>query len=545
MHLHSDWSYIEQQFGCSLPDRFLMALRAFDNIKSVTPFILERGDRRFGLFLHVEHGNVEAARLPPDIEPVFYQPYFSFAQPRSAVHTSLEDAIGHVAEGQTGITLDPRIPVGIAKRLRDRLSVMFETSRNPGTVSVTTIALSAALERLVHHRPRANEIARGLLERSSLRDEIRPYLVEQDDRRFDLLDGLLGDADASAVIASSLINVQELTGVPMRGKRRPLAAIYVKGGRLHLIESGRVDGAAIFDDAAAAFDALVPSGNIALEEDDLEMWLAGSLGLSRRATIPGDFLLRVWRDRSTLPDLGAYVVTTRASRHAMNHALDFARKAVADERLITELDAFDVYLSALRGFFQEFAPDFRVARTLTNFHSGARTMFPSNPTHYPVTKAARTLKIDAGCLMMSPEGMMLGCSDIARTLCFEESDQAILDTFQSAIRTRLIPACAPGASGRDIHKLATRMISDAGPGLQSNSIYHDIGKTPGSYERDVGHLLGRNNLAHLKFTRTETGTLQEGMIACCEYQWPGDGYAIAYEDTCLVAGGSGLNLTED
>lgn len=185
--------------------------------------------------------------------------------------------------------------------------------------------------------------------------------------------------------------------------------------------------------------------------------------------VPGDFLLRVWRDRSTLPDLGAYVVTTRASRHAMNQALDFARSAVADERLITELDAFDVYLSALRGFFQEFAPDFRVARTLTNFHSGARTMFPSNPAHHPVTKAARTLRIDAGCLMMIPDGMMLGCSDIARTLCFEESDQAILDTFQSAIRPRLIPACPPGASGRDIHVLATRIISDANPDLKIES----------------------------------------------------------------------------
>lgn len=545
MHLYSNWSYIEHQFGCSLPDRFLMALRAFDNIKSVTPFILERGEKRFGLFLHVEHGNVEAARLPPDIEPVFYQPYFSFAQSRSAVLSSLEEAIDHVADGEKDITLDPRVPIGITKRLRDRLNVTFETIANPGTVSVTTLALSAALERLVRHRSRTNEIATRLLERSSIRDEIRPYLVDQNDRRFDLLDDLLSGADAGAIIASSLINVQELAGVPMRGKRRPMAAVYVKGGGLHLIESGRVDGAAVFDDIAAALNALVPSGNIALEEDDLESWLVSSLDLSRRTTVPGDFLLRVWRDRSTLPDLGAYIVTTRASRHAMNRALDFTRKAVVDETGITELDAFDVYLSSLRGFFQEFAPDFRVARTLTNFHSGARTMFPSNPTHYPVTKAARTLKIDAGCLMMSPDGMMLGCSDIARTLCFEESDQAILDAFQSAIRTRLIPACAPGVSGSDIHALATQMISDARPDLKSNPIYHDIGRTPDSYERDVGHLLGRNNLAHLKFTRAETNTLQEGMIACCEYQWPGEGYAIAYEDTCLVAAKGGLNLTED
>jgi Metallopeptidase family M24 len=545
MHLHSDWGYIEQQFGCTLPDRFLMALRAFDNTKSVTPFILERDGRRFGLFLHVEKGNVEAAQLPPDIEPVFYQPYFNFDERTLPAHASLEDAVAFAADGQANLTLDPRIPIGVTKRLEGRYKLTFEERPESGTVSVTTVKPIPTLERMSVHRRRNNKIATQLLERSSVRDRILPYLTDQPDRRFVLLDELLAAAGADAVIASSIINVQELAGVPMRGKRRPIASVYVRGGGLCIIELGRVSGASVFDSIAGALDSIVPSGRIALEEDDIETWLATSLRLDRRMIIPGDVLLRIWRDRSTLPDLGSYVVTTRASRHAMECALNFARDAVDDERAITELDAFAVYLSALRGFFADFAPDFRVSRTLTNFHAGTRTMFPSNPTHYPVTKAARTLKIDAGCLMMAPDGMMLGCSDIARTLCFEEAGQELFETFQEVTRTRLVPACAAGTFGHDIHALAVKEMSGAKARLSSNPLYFDIGRSPTSYERDVGHLLGRNNLAHLKFTRQENGSLMEGMIACCEYQWPGPGYAIAYEDTCLVSGRTGLNLTED
>ena len=83
MRLHSDWACLEQEFGCSVQQRFLMAVRPLDNPGAVTPFLLEADGRRFGLFLHVERGNVEAARLPPDIEPVYYRPYFTFDPPEN------------------------------------------------------------------------------------------------------------------------------------------------------------------------------------------------------------------------------------------------------------------------------------------------------------------------------------------------------------------------------------------------------------------------------------------------------------------------------
>ncbi len=546
MILHADWTYLEQQFGCSLSDHFLMALRAFDNTRSVTPFLLERNGQRFGLFLHVEKGNVAAAHLPPDIVPVFYQPYFNFdAQERPPlVHRSLEDAILAIAEGETALTVDRTLPIAVSRKLSAHFRLTLETGNETGAVTLRPVFRDDALSRLGRSRLDAAAIARRLLARSRHRDAIAPYLEASGNDRFQRLDMLLGEIGADALIVSSIINVQEVAAVPMRGKQRPLGAIYRPDGALYVIEAGVGPDGRTFASLADALKAVAPQGSIAVEEDDLGAGLARELGLDARDTVPADGMLRRWRDHGTLPDLPFYIVTTRASRHAMEAALEFAERGVAAGDPITEMDAYAVYLQTLRAFFAEHAPGYRVARTLTNFHSGARTIFPSNAAPFALNRRSGMLKIDAGCLMLDTEGMMLGCSDIARTLCFDEAGQRYADLFARGVTEHLVPACRTGASGSEIHAAGVAAVMAEHDRLVFSPLYHDIGQ-PGSYERDVGHLLGRNNLAHLKFTPDETGVLREGMIACCEYQWPGDGHAIAYEDTCLVTPSGGLNLTID
>lgn len=300
MRLHSDWAYLEQEFGCSVQQQFLMAVRSLDNPRAVTPFLLESGGRRFGLFLHVERGNVESARLPPDIEPVYYRPYFTFEPPGDppSVHDGLSDAIA-------------------------------------------------------------------------------------------------------------------------------------------------------------------------------------------------------------------------------------------------------VYMDRLRSFAAGAMPGIRTARTLTNFHTGARTIFPSNPAPYPLDRACNVLKVDAGCLLFDAEGYLLGCSDIARTLALSEAGQDLYRRFREGVCRALIPAAAAGRCGQELHEIGVASVWDKRRELGTNPLFVDLERPDLSYDRDVGHLLGKNNLAHLRFAHGDRETLQEGMIACCEYQWPIAGHAIAYEDTCLVTPQGGLNLTCD
>ncbi|MGH6776416.1 MAG: M24 family metallopeptidase [Bradyrhizobium sp.] len=542
MRLHCDRGYVERQFGCCLPDRFLMAVRSFDNAKAVSPLILEKGHRCYGLFVHVEKGNVEAAHLPDDITPVFYQPYYTFdATERDTAFPSLEEAIAYVAGGERSLEIDRRLPAGLALRLAEQFEVSHEPGLALGTVTVSKVSKDDVLRRADAHRAGCARSAAMLLQSSPHRRELLEYLDARDDDRFALLDRLMAEERLSGIIASSVLNVQEIAGIPMWGKRRPLAVLYGMG-EIWLIEAG-IGAGKTYPDLAGALADLLPSGRIGVEMDDLEAWIFLETGLDRREHLAADNLLRRWRDLGTLPDLAFYVITTRASELALRRALEFAKTSVAAD-CVTEMDAYRVYLDTLRGFMAEHAPGLRVGRTLTNFHSGARTIFPSNAAAYPLSPAVNTLKIDAGCLLLDPDGMLLGCSDIARTLCFDEEGKALYRTFRDAIRSTVIPGCREGVAGREIHEIAVYALQSAHLSPAANRLYPGLSSVQ-DYDRDTGHLLGRNNLSHLKFTRHEAGLLREGMIACCEYQWPIAGHAIAYEDTCLVTPRGGINLTVD
>ena len=547
MRLHSDWAYLEQEFGCSVQQQFLMAVRSLDNPRAVTPFLLESGGRRFGLFLHVERGNVEAARLPPDIEPVYYRPYFTFepSDEPPAVHDGLSDAIESVAADGEPLIVDRRLPIAIADTLAERFDVQEEHDGESGTVIARPVSRSDVVDVLGRHRSGGADAARRLLSASGLRHSIEPYLQGGTDLRFDALDACLEDGDLAALVVSSRLNVQEIGGVPVRARRRPLAVLYLTGDTAWIIDPGRDEDGRTFPSAAAALSDLCSSGTIGVESEDVDCSTRRSLGLDTRDTRPADNLLRKWRDRNTVLDLPFYVIATRASAHAIDGALEFARDAIDEGRPVTEMDAFAVYMDRLRSFVADAMPGIRTARTLTNFHTGARTIFPANPAPYPLDRACNVLKVDAGCLLFDTEGYLLGCSDIARTLALSEAGKDLYRRFRVGVRRALIPAAAAGRCGQDIHEIGVAAIWDERRELSANPLFVDLDRPDRSYDRDVGHLLGKNNLAHLRFAHGDRETLQEGMIACCEYQWPIAGHAIAYEDTCLVTPKGGLNLTCD
>ncbi len=542
MHLHTHWPFIEHAFGCALADKFLMAIRSFDNAKTVTPFILEKGNKRFGLFLHVEKGNVEAAMLPKEIEARFYQPYYNFdeAEQPPKISRSLEDLLQELAAGERSLVVDAYAPQSIVRRLEKHFAVTLESSPGAGAVRARQIAPRGVVAHLAKERAGGTKIARKILERSRHRDALSSFLDRHDDPRFALLERLLEAENLGSLVVTSALNIQELAGLPMRGKDRALAALYSRESGVWLIDTGPKSEGEEFPSLLAACAKLGGRGRIGVEMDDMPAWMFAGMGLRDRDAAPADTLLRKWRDSNTLPDLSFYILAARASSHAIDRALEFAGKNRAGG--LTEMDAYRVYLDELRGYVSAHAPELRVARTLTNFHSGNRTIFPSNPFAHPVDERSNSLKIDAGCMIFDRAGTLLGCSDIARTLGFTKDAEEIYDVFRKSVVDRLIPACRDGAMGIDIHTLAIEDLK--GVGREGNSLSRKVA-VPADFARDVGHVLGKNNLSHVHFTVSGRDPLSEGMIACCEYQWPLKGHAVAYEDTGLVTAGGGLNFTID
>jgi Xaa-Pro aminopeptidase len=545
--MHTDWAYLEQEFGCSIREHFLMAVRSLDNPKAVTPFLLLHDGRRYGLFLHVEKGNVEAARLPPDIAQLYYRPYFTF-QPdeAAAVYRSLGDAIENAGAGERNIIIDVAAPIALAAELSERFSLSLEDGPEIGSVTARQFDCAHVAERLRRGRPQACQAAARLLERSPAKTGLLPFLTEHEDRRFAALDVAIADAGLAGVLVSSTLNVQEIAGVPVGAKHRPLAAFYAPRERhAWVLYAGVAQGGRQFASPKAALEHIAPAGMLGVETEDLSVGLARALGIDQREWRPADRDLRRWRDENTLPDLPYYIIASRTTRHAIDTALGFATRALEQSAPVTEMDAYWRYLAAMREFAPAALAGARATRTLTNFHCGARTIFPANAAAHRLDASINTLKIDAGCLLFDDEGFLLGCSDIARTVCLSQPARELYALFEKNVRRRLIPGMRAGRAGEELHAEATRAVWDERAKLGANPLFVDLKAPQTEYDRDVGHLLGKNNLAHLRLVRGEKNALREGMIACCEYQWPLAGHAIAYEDTCLVSAAGGLNITSD
>ncbi len=240
MKLHADWVYVEQELGCSLRDRFLTPLRSFDNSKTVSPFLFERRGRRWLVCLHVEQGNVEAAMLPPAIEPVYYRPYFMFHEERrpGVVHPGLADALLQLADGERVLCLDKHLPVAVGQDLARVFDIVHETMPASGPVTVRTAKPADIVESFSKHRPDGARAARTLLERSHWRDQISAYFGASDELRFARLDALMMAQGLDVLVVGSTLNVQEIAGVPMRAKQRPLAALYRPGGPAWIVQMG-------------------------------------------------------------------------------------------------------------------------------------------------------------------------------------------------------------------------------------------------------------------------------------------------------------------
>ena len=271
MIFHANWTYIEQEFGCGLRDRFLMPVRSFDNAKSVSPFILEAGERRTGLFVHVEHGNAKAALLPPFLDQAFYRPYFTFGASASTefAHATLADAILALSHGDRTLRLDRDLPIGVGAELARNFDVSYERGGDAGPVTLKRISTANAVELLASRRPAAGVAARQLLERSPVRDLITPYLDRPDRDRFAALDSLLSAAGVDALVLTTRLNMQEVAGIPMRAKRSPIAAFYLPGDPPSSSNQVQQMTAKPFRRFRSALKEICSKGRIACEMDDI------------------------------------------------------------------------------------------------------------------------------------------------------------------------------------------------------------------------------------------------------------------------------------
>jgi Xaa-Pro aminopeptidase len=547
IHLTNDADMIRKTTGFDPLEHSLPPKLAIDGYRAAMPVMAVGGWEVPLIFMkeidrtNVEHLGHETARF------VWYAPYFTFGGLR-APSEAYPDLLSALSGELTGsVSLDPGMTVQLHRELEGALG--------SGEAAAAPLAPPRR-----HYAIRRRDVAAAFAPgRSELREAALPLIAELDAGRlgpwltrepedgFARLDGLLEEASLDALLVASPLAVQDLTGVPMRMVGEEAWAVYPRGSDVvHLLARAELplEGLPLARPAAASSVRELAGGTrLGFEEVALSFAAWSSFGLGEVDSEPATSILRRWRELRSWEDLPACVIASRVTLEAIQTALGFVEREISSGRPVTELDAYERYRSRVGFFIRERRLPIRVRTYFTHTHAGDRSHFPASPTDHHVTEQS-SLKIDGGLEIYDSRGMFLGVSDITRSAVGTARAKAFYELLNRALLEGAISACRPGVKGADVFAAGLSYLEPHRDDVIGGGFMPESDAPMGDlFDRNIGHLIGKQEPATVEFRSSDQGSLEAGMIAAAEIQWPYAGYCIGTEDIFLVTDDGPLNLT--
>lgn len=515
-----------------------------DGPKMVTPVLAETDQGQRLLAREQESGNLLALGVALK-QVTLFETYVTFEPPAPGrtVHADLGAALASLAGGKA-VTIEPDMPYGRYLLLKERVEArVARASGAERTLNAYRIPGDQVRERFAGYRKLGRAAARRVIERRPQLAPIASLLDDDRDNRFELLHEMLEGHGLEALLSVAPIDIRELTGLaPGDG----WAALAARGedGVYVLSPDGAPPGAALtgsFKSLSEAVTALAPGARVGVGEKYLPVGLAEDLLGAGISIQPFANQVSKWREYRDAPDLCFTAIAAEASRRSIESALDEACHAVREGREVTEKQVFERYLEAVREFNREVGDQFEITHFFVNCHAADRTIYPAQPVDWPVTTNSRSLKFDAG-LKLSIDKVVLGTSDMARTLTLTPAADEIYGTFREIVQGQIKASVKVGQGFEEVHRLCVEEL------LRRRERYIEIGLLPAGADvaalygrRNVGHLMGKQESFVTEFRPRNEDTLQAGAIGAYEIQWPYAGHSIAYEDMWVV-GPDGTHL---
>ena len=529
-------------FAHSLPQKL-----AVDGYRTAMPLLALEDVAPQRLFVkEIDRTNVE--RLGMD-EPrfVWYAPYFTFGglrEPTDA-HPDLGSALGAELEGD--VKLDPELTVQLASELSEAVGAelpvgaSFHGPRNHYVIGRRDVSAAFA--------PGRSELsaAAGPFVAELDAARIEPWLRREPEDRFALLDRLLDEAGLDALLVASPLGIQDLTGVPMKAIGGEAWAVYPRGSQVvHLLtleEIAMADLPLASPATVSSVRELAGGERVGFEEVALTTRAWSGFGLPGIEAVPATELIRRWRELRSWEDVAATVIASRVTLEGINSALSFVEKEWGAGRRVTELDAYERYRSTVGSVIRRHGLPIRIRTYFTHCHAGDRSHFPASAVTHEV-KPSSSLKIDGGLEIYDSRGMFLGVSDITRSAVGTDETRSFYRLLDRALLEGAIAACRPGVKGADVFSAGMSFLEphrdqivDGGFMPPSDAPMTEL------FNRNIGHLIGKQEPATVEFRASDQGSLEAGMVAAAEIQWPYAGYCIGTEDIFLVTDEGPLNLT--
>jgi Xaa-Pro aminopeptidase len=517
-------------------DSYLLATKTQLSSRVAKPIAVVSGRGQVTLVLRdLERAN--AAFAKPQASVLHFNQY-QVLGPRSDTlrcSGSLEEAILEAAGGEK-LILAADVPAAVALRLSAR-KALFDvepSARVPLTIvpcprNQVRNEFERAQEGLIPlARRRASELSNG--------SELVKYLGVAWDG-FAALDAVMTEMGVGGLLVASPLSSQDFAGT------RSATAAYVlvpRGGTevfvfevsdASLADHGR---AVALNLAEAVAGILGGDAAIGFEEEYLSAGVSALLSTHRRL-VPAHRRLVGWRETAAQYDLPGYIVAANIGLGAVERAIAEAGERIERGGSILETEIGSVYEEEVTRASSTLGPEYSASTWFMNVHSSRRTTHPALPIDIPVDRDSRAVKIDAGVHIRSRTGLLLGSSDLARSLPLSEEAVAIYPALIRSVRSG-VHAARPGTTGEAVHSASVSALEEAvkaSPAAAHHArVAGDIRK---AFMRNVGHLMAKEESYGSPFRPDVEVNLFEGAVGTVEVHWTTAQVAVGYEDMFVVA----------
>jgi len=557
MELITDLQAIRREIGLQLENSSLYPKLNLDAYKDVTPVLLKEGKNKYALLVkEVETGNftpggaAEPVIRKRKVKVIYYSSYFTWEKlaKRRAEYPPDEVSALKKAYPVNSLTVHPDMALDRYRRLSQGFKITLASSSfqrqtwvyrlNPEKVETAFRRKRNLINRWAERR--VNEELKASLQD---KETIKRYLNSPPFKAFGVLNSLLRKAGLKSILASSPINLQEMTGMPFDEIKEGFLGLYV-GGKVYLLSPRPLKGyreVGVFSGLAAAIKKLAGEGPLGVEEKNLDIGRARPLGLDRLQNASN--LFRAWRELRSGQDLGAYILGALGTKYAMEGALSMASHKLMTRVPVYEKDVEREFYRLLKGYERKTKSPLKLAPYFMVLHAGVRTPYPSLPGFFRLSPRMNSLKLDAG-ILVKDDGLVLACSDLARSIVIDKKGMDLYLLLEKAMLEGAIPGGREGQTGEGVYWAGLDLLLKEEKILRAWKLIPPAGSMKRDYNRDIGHTFGKQESTTLFFKKGEKGqTLKPGMVSAIEYQWPYKGYALGIEDMFVVDRQYGINIT--
>lgn len=556
VELISDLNSMRGEIGLMLENSQAMAM-ILDSFKDVGPILVKTPAEYYLIASGVEAGDfspggrVFSTISKPNIKTIYYGPYFTWERSDEALES---------APANHAIALARALPVNRVEVSRNmalhkyrEFQREFDVDLKSSTkrdikILVYEVNKARAISLYNKDRPSAEETAVELINKVSTlksedKDLIKENLPMSKSDRLASLDALMKKNNVSSLLASSKLNIQELTALRWDEIKDGYLALY-NGHQIFVLSPEPIEQAILkkvneHENLKEAINNLSGDTTLGVEEKDLGIGQALEIGLDKIKNAAD--LFRVWQEGNTRFDLPYYVIAAQTTRYAIENTLIFVKEGIKAKKYLTEIDAEEKFFELVDQFL-EYNPSLG-CKKVAAINAGTRVLSPSLATNYPLSAEMNSLKIDAG-IQVFHNGILHGYSDVTRTLIFTEEGKQLYDLLERSLLENVIPAAKQGNTGANVY------WAGISPLLKMEEKIREWGMLPSdvslrdAYNRDIGHLVAKQLAVTLRFEKEHTSQrLQSGMIGSAEYMWPYRKHALGVEDMYLVTDRKGINIT--